>query len=508
MDELVARKGRLIRVPNDFPTLVEALDAHAPGDCIFLAATLHELREPLMITKSCHIIGMDEMGTCATLAFNAQDLRPCTPLLRVDAAACKLQGLRFVYTCDLEKCTDTETTRASAVTVTRGDVIFDKCTVESHCTALKILPGAYVTLLSSVVTSRHTGVMLLGGRLYADRSAIRRCATGLAVTATGSAKLQATVVSGCSIGVDIRGHVEFQMQASVVEDCTACGIAIEDEATAPKPPSIRGSEFRRCFRGIYVRGAAALTDIAKNLFHDCVDSAVCIDGGVSTVAGNAIKDCKRFGIEVTEGRPTIDSNVVQSCGEAGIAISGLNAMPLVDNNELVHQKATGLLVSEGAAPHVDGNVFSDNARNMVLCGALGVYFGNRLHRSTSDSVHILLSTCKVVFESNEVLGSFESGGVSVTDGAHAIIAGNKFRETKVPAIQLRGCGSSDVYGNAFDGATCRAGAVVAQGGAIVRIGANELSGLAIDVQSDSVDTVTILSGTQQGGLRLVEALRL
>ena len=481
-----APKINLIRVPGDYATPQDAIDNASDGDCIFLASQTFEIDGPMRIAKPIHLMGENEMGERATIVFNGKSLKPAVPLLRI-ASSCRVQGVNFVLKCD-ETAPQSAKATEYALSITAGDFLMSDCGVTTECGGIFVANGSYTSLSAVSVEAKFVGVDVRG-KVYMDRCHVKSCIAGIRVATLCSCTAERCVIDKCTIGVDIGKHSSTVVKASTITGCVT-GVSAEDDTPSPKPPEIRGNSISNCVSGVYTTGEGCTCDISKNLVSHCSEAGICIDGGLSFVNSNAVSNCPLAGIDVREGRPQVSCNVIDDCAKNGILVAGVKSSPIVLSNEIARCKGAGILVVDGAAPRVETNVMSENEINISIDGALGLYKRNELLVSHQESVIVRHAEANIVFEENEVMGSVMSCGVCITDNAHAIVAGNMFAGTKLTAIVLRGCGATDVHDNEMDPATCQAGAVVAQKGAVARIHNNNTNGLEVTVFSDSTESTT------------------
>jgi parallel beta-helix repeat protein len=481
------KKPVIRRVPDNFPTLQEAIDASEPNDCIFVAPAEIKLAEPLRISKAIHIMGQNESGERTRLVFDAQKLRPAVPLLKI-AASCRVQGFVFA----METSEDaTAALKASTYTVhiSGGDLVMTNCAIQTTCSGIYVAPGSYSSFTSIALRAAFAGVTV-EGKAFIERSAISDCVCGVKIAPQASVVIERSHLTQCAIGVDIRSHTATSIRSCTVNLCQT-GILSQDDTPAPQPPEIRGNNFTDCTRGIFVEGEGCVCDIHKNFFERCKESAICIDGGDSFISGNAVKNCATAGICVQEGKPQITCNVVEDSGKYGIYVVGAKSSPALLSNEIHRSKGVGIAVVGSAAPRVESNKCHDNDINIQVTGALGLYARNELGVSQNESVLVSQQGASIVFEENDVQGSTTSCGICVEDSAMAVINANSFAGTKLSAVILRGCAMTDVTQNDMDPETCQAGAVVAQKRALAKIRFNSTNGLDVTVFSDSSDTVMV-----------------
>lgn len=485
MKSLTQKRGKLLRVPQDALSIQEAFDRSADGDCVVIASGAYTISEPLMITNQIHIIGVNETGERASIHFNVRDLKPATPMLRIDAPSCHLRGVDFDYQHDADAA---DGSNAFAVTVARGDVMLDSCSFRSTCCGIKVAEQAYVTC-RGVGSEAAFVAFYIAGKAFLDRCDITSSRCGLLLKPTGSAACESLRVAKCGMGICVEGHASLRLESSLIEECEA-GAHITDDTSAAKPPLIRGNEFRSCRRGLYLRGESCACEVSKNYFHQCTGSAITLDGGVANVSCNAIKSCDALGMEVLGGRPIIESNIVQGCAVCGILVTSSASLPTIVHNELllhVKEGSTAMIVEDSAAPRVESNSFSGNCANLKVQGGLGFYTSNALLQAQQENVVISAPGASAVLQNNKILGSTSSFGVCIRDGAHATITENTIAECKLSGISLRGCGKTDIRNNTL--ASCQ-DAIVALEGAVATIGKNQTI-LPVNVFSDATDSTVV-----------------
>lgn len=389
--EVYGGRGALLRVPCDaYPTIEDAVFAAKDGDCVFLDPIPFTLTEPLLLSRNIHIIGIDEVGACATLSMNGGLLRPPLPLLRVAAGATvHLKGLTLRYSHNEAAAPVDAVSQAYCVFVSDGGAaVLDEVRIISSCggirgtavgrpaaslaPALTAAPppsasgggsdgggveggnGTYITATCCKFECDTTAVQV-EGRCFLDRCTVAVGARGVAVQDGAAAKVEGCGFVGGAIGIDVqrRGRVTAERNAFVD---VAIGVNLFNSGIRiPQPSLVRGNEFRNPTEtAVRADGDGAAAEIAKNLIHAFANPlAVGIEvrGGKPEVSSNVVKDCLGTSIASLGGAALIEGNVIEN-GSVGICVR--NSRPTVRLNEVCQQRAAGICVESSAIPYSHG----------------------------------------------------------------------------------------------------------------------------------------------------------
>ena len=341
----VPRGPRLLKVPKDFPTIQQALDAAKNDDGVFITPARYVLDSPLMITKSIHLIGVDEVGQSAQIVFQT-DLGHLSAL-RVDPGqgnSCRIKGLQI-------ELLQTQAA-TSVVSLNSGDIILDECVVTGRggCSGISVAAGCYATLTCVKCVSQDGTAVRVAGKTFLDRCELTASAIGASTSGAGRISAQGTFFSDCRKGIVASGSCDVRLASTAFSRCgTGVSLDVNLHIGNGKVPEIKGCEFVQCQAGIELGGEEVGCGIYKNYIHDCTVAGIRVLQGSPRVEvrANAIKQCRGDGIVVLRGSPIVESNVIEGIDGAGIVIGG--GRPIVRLNEVVRCKQTpfslGLLVA-------------------------------------------------------------------------------------------------------------------------------------------------------------------
>lgn len=528
------RNGRIIRVPDDCPTVEEAIGKAGDGDCVCIAPGVYDIVEPMMVTKDIYIIGVDETGESAVLRMNGGRLRPTLPIVRFDTHKSHMKGVQFDFTYDKELAAPGADEKSFAVLVVTGFVVMDEVSITSETCGIRCAPGAHATLVCSRLTTARSGIVVEGSA-FLDRTTFMGCDTGVVVCAdvSSAAKVEGCCFSGCLVGIASEGRGSVRCERSAFVEGTALGVTVHNDGlSSPTPSLVRSNEFRGVTRkGIEVGGKGCSVVVSKNFIHSMASGVVgaCgvhVTGGRPEIQTNVIQKCLSGpGILITGGAPLIESNVVEECA---VGIHVRTSRPMIRLNEITTSLVTGVLVESAslpllgvyltssedsrpnafvgeareapdavanpmneADPHVEANVLTDNERNLCVYSSTGTFLKNELAAAVEDNVVLDgPQSVAVVVSGNMIGGSVRGACVLLTNRVEARVQGNDMRGSQQAAVVMRGCGFSEVQRNTGEG--CQGG-VLAMGGSTGRISANTFgAGMEVEVFTDSQATVAVV----------------
>ena len=483
----------MICVPSEtIRTIQAALDLAEDGDAVVIAPGEYIITEPLQITKSIHLLCVDEVGNSAVLVFNGGLLRPATPLLRLDAVSCRIKGVHLVYNHNVELAAESAVARACAVVVGKGSATLDECRIESSCGGVRVLEGAYGTLLCVKVTSGTTAIDV-EGRLFADRCDVLDSRVGIHINVVAEAQVKTCCFRQCHTAFLIKGQGFGKLDSNMIVQGSV-GIHLDLPLFPRRLSVIQGNEFSlQATASIVVTGAQPACDISKNYFHNVTGAGVVLDASSQyvQVKGNAFKNCT-VGVRITGGASaSIEGNVIEESSDAAIVI--ISSRPTCRLNEIIRSNV-GVKVTTSsnahpadvdmhADPHIEGNTFGENQVNLLVVAAGGTFLKNNLLQAFKENI-ILDSVAPInsILSGNAICGSMSSSCIVIMGGAIGRFTYNVISGAKLSGILLDGSGFSEIESNTFRGCQC---AVTATGQAAGSIKENTLNDLTIEIYSDS-----------------------
>jgi parallel beta-helix repeat protein len=272
----LASSPKEIRVPENFPTVQEAIDAAEPGDTILVGTGTYQ--ENLVITKSLSLKGEGKY----LVTLRAAD--PQSPSILVkdeeNVALAELtitggsDGLRII----------------GSGSLTANDII-----VEGNGTGIYPGPFARLELASSKVSGNHgDGLILLGQAEVRDSEISGNGYQGLKVWSSGSTKIHDNEISGNGGEGLFVGQGSIEVLGNMISENGGEGIEIWGEAWA----TIQRNRISNNLDGILVWGEAQAT-ISNNTISDSDrDGVLLVDKAKAEISENEITKSGGWGIAI------------------------------------------------------------------------------------------------------------------------------------------------------------------------------------------------------------------
>ncbi|KAK7201097.1 protein kinase [Novymonas esmeraldas] len=450
-----AAAGTVLRVPDDVPSLAQALHAveHMPHIRKILVAGNTTHTAPLVLTsrlpESLKVVGespppMLEVAD-SPFALHCKSGKGTVENFIVRHVGRCRSKLRDVDTNDrlddasAPAAAAKKPSRPTAVSITGGEWRLHKCRISCvegsgvtvgggrHAAAAAASPSG--SSLCSGHDAGDAGGVAQRSRAAHATSSMRRasCGDGAADEEEARGKSLEPVITKCSfIDVTAAGVVLMEKTRGLYEGNTfsGCGFAaflLKKEAT----PRIRANNIadgaeagifcqdasgvieynviaQNAGCGIVVKGASAAPVIRKNRVLSNVQAGVfCCDKAAPFVSENEIRQNGKAGVLVKTGAaPKISRNVIEKGKEAGIYVFEKGA-GIIEENRIRGNQNAGLLVTTGGSPHVIHNTLTNNAYEGVwVCKSGGGTFCDNDLRGNAKGAKDIEADSRVTWVGN------------------------------------------------------------------------------------------------------------
>lgn len=272
----LASSPREIRVPEDYPTIQEAIDAAEPGDVILVGARTYQ--ENLLITKRLSLKGEGRY----LVTLRAADSQRPSILVKGDANV-SLAGLTITGGADGIRI------------IGSGSVIANDIVVEGNEEGIYLGPFARFELASSKISNnRGDGLIILGQAQVHDSEISGNGFQGLKVWSSGSVSVRDNKISGNGAEGLFLGRGSIEVLRNMISGNGSEGIEVWGFSQA----TIQGNRILGNLDGILVWGKAQAT-IGNNIISDSSrDGVLLIDKAQAQITENEITKSGGWGIAI------------------------------------------------------------------------------------------------------------------------------------------------------------------------------------------------------------------
>jgi parallel beta-helix repeat protein len=491
-----------LRVPNQFESIQEALEAAGPGDTVAIAPGSYEIVGGLVLGPGRDGVSIRGQGRVFLDGPLPDPEGDVPPALRIESSGVSLRNLVFRHAEDDAIVVGTEEAPVDGFRMDRcnvrnarrsGLVVFGDRVVVRGCRFRGCNQGAIEMTGSGLEVTRSRmeqlgafGMRLTGDGLVYVRNVMRTVEDGRGLEATGNDIL---VDRSTFFGVQ-RQHV------NVVGD---------------------GATVRRCSFSLGDRGAIDISgrdaSVERNRIEAFGNTAIAILGSGSSVQRNQLQDIGSidsdfdddfFGeLPDNEGDPNCGTDNGR-CDTDAMAIAVYGDDVEVARNDMRGLGRRGIFV-EGDRAAVAGNRVIHSTRSALRVVGVDVRVVGNIVFSGDSGISVFGDGCRVT--DNDVLAAGDDATGMVVGGDGAVVSDNKVKDANGNGLQFSGF-DAVIEGNVV--ATC--GAENERGlsvsGSRNRITGNRVTGCdATGLQIQGSENVAIgnrLEDNSDNGIRIVE----
>lgn len=389
------------RVPQDFETIQEAVNAAADNDRIVISSGRYI--ENVTVTKN----GLTFIGKKVILDGTLIDGSEGTTLnitgdrITIDGLAFVNGGTQIAITGDratIRKCTFRNGS-GNGVYVSGADAVVDRCVVTAPESDGISISGANAKVTACRVTNSGDGGIYVSG----NGARVERCTTSNMVDDAGieidgnTAFVSRNRVSGCDdYGIDVTGN-DGRIEGNVVTATESSGIYVSGDnprIIGNSVSSIAGEDS-----GITVSGSNPGGLIERNVVSDTTEEGIEVSNPGITVRRNVVQrvggeddagyyftgagiiaednraiDCDDYGFEVAADNVVLRRCTATNSARTGIFV-GSNANVTVDGCTSTGGGIAGI-ENYGSSTILRGSKFSGHRRDVTNNGTYSTFQGN------------------------------------------------------------------------------------------------------------------------------------
>jgi hypothetical protein len=322
---------KTLKVPQQHPTIQEAVDAAAPGDTIVVAKGTYS-GTVVVNTPGLRLVGRKAIldGNVAgqemdILIVNEEDVTVQGFVFRNGAYQVYGVGARLT----LRKCVF-RGSKSTAVNLYHDDMTVTQCRIEGAAGAGLFARGDRISVTRNTVRSCMGGGMHVEGlEGIVDRNTVRFSfawgiwATGLRVRVAGNR------ISAClGEGIHQSGD-EGTIEANLLSTVYGWGIYASGNRM-----TVEGNLVSGCGHGLLVEGSDLR--VRSNGATGLDGAGIVVVGDSFEITDNAVRGAGYVGFEVhtVSGGGLVKGNLAQDTGGAGFAAWGIDGVVLEDNRAL------------------------------------------------------------------------------------------------------------------------------------------------------------------------------
>jgi len=364
-----------IHVPDDYPTIQEAINAANPGDTILVEANTYF--EHIVVNKSVSLIGQDSAttvidgnGTGTVVKITADNVTISSFTIRNGGSSGHGIHLYRVSQCNIS--TNVLSNNKYGIYLEHfahslAQNLICQNNLTSNDYGIVLEGGTNNTIKNNHITGNSwCGLDVRGSEknCFEDNYIANNSGDGISLASSDLNVIQLNNITGNgNYGIFIETSTNNSIINNTIMNCGGNGITIIDSNNI----FIRdNSIIKSCGDGIYLL-TSDNNIIERNLMMDNTGNAVWIDGQHNMVQLNELcGNGKGISLALSASNNTIArNNITDTLGDYGLFIPSYSNFNVVYKNKILNGNASGICI-QGAYNNLTGNLVANNSEYGIL----------------------------------------------------------------------------------------------------------------------------------------------